>query len=495
MIKALRSLIVVVVVCCFFVTRPIHGFCSQHNSGPEAYSQNRTKSRLTVSGQVVSTQDGSPVVDAEVTVEIGSAPPIQVFAKTGVGGDFSIELPVTDSYSVFVWKEGFLPYHREGVVFEGPLARIKVPLDPGSLVQGRVIGPDSTGISGARVELLDEVDAQPSRVCQTIDGGLFRLGMLKSGLYHLNVVHPSFVTRSRIILEIPSAQPIVIRMEPAAQETCCRVWGLVSDQNGLAVQDTEIYLQEQGKRLANMWSAKTDANGMYSLSGVKPGVYTQRFFSRHYSSSNLHVNDLVVSDKGSARADFQFKGDQSVPGTVVNQHDNPIYRDIVLTSQDGQRTSGGFPVTYQERSDRDGIFEFKNIPAGHYTIQPGLSNLDAEAAIPVTVPSSKPIALVRNTGVNLVGTLTNESGRPVPKFDLRMAVIPSGGMLATRIETLEGRFIVKALEEETFAVEITLPDGDRYIGTVDLRRSNCIAFALDSGADHQLKITYLQSTK
>ncbi len=68
-------------------------------------------------------------------------------------------------------------------------------------------------------------------------------------------------------------------------------------------------------------------------------------------------------------------------------------------------------------------------------------------------------------------------------------------MLATRIETFEGRFTVKALEEESFSVEITLPDGDRYVGLIDLRRSNRIAFALGSGADRQLKITYLQSTK
>ncbi len=172
-----------------------------------------------------------------------------------------------------------------------------------------------------------------------------------------------------------------------------------------------------------------------------------------------------------------------------------MYVDVVLTSQDGQRTKDGAPVTYQERSDRDGRFVFKNIPAGRYTIQPGLSNMDTEAAIPVTVPSDKPIALVRNIGVELVGTLTDELGRPIPRFNLRMAVEPRGRMLATRIETFEGRFTVKALEEGSFSVEITLSAGDRYVGLIDLRRSNRIAFALSSGADRQLKITYLQSTK
>ncbi len=293
MSKALRSLVLIIAFCFSLAPGPIYAFRFHQNSGPEA-SQNEIKPRRSVSGQVTSTQDGSPVGDASVTFEIGSVPPIQVFAKTDAGGNFSIELPVTDSYSVVVWKEGFLPYHREGLVFEGSLAQIKVPLDPGSRVEGRVIGSDSQGISGARVELLDKVDAQPSRVCQTIDGGLFRLGAMKFGLYYLNVVHPSFVARRRIRLEIPLADPIVIRMEPAVEEACCRVWGLVSGQNGLPVQETEIYLQEQEKGLANLWRVITDANGVYSLSGVKPGKYSQRFFSQDYSSSNLHVNDLVV---------------------------------------------------------------------------------------------------------------------------------------------------------------------------------------------------------
>ncbi len=79
------------------------------------------------------------------------------------------------------------------------------------------------------------------------------------------------------------------------------------------------------------------------------------------------------AESGSVRADFQFKGDQSVTGTVLNQRENPMFIDVVMTSQDGQRTKDGFPVTYQERSDRDGRFKFKNNPAGQYTIQPGLS--------------------------------------------------------------------------------------------------------------------------
>jgi 5-hydroxyisourate hydrolase-like protein (transthyretin family) len=214
-------------------------------------------------------------------------------------------------------------YLQTGLVLEGPVAQIKIPLEPGFPVHGQVVSPDSKGIGGARVELLRKDETKPAAVGHTIDNGQFRLGTWKSGIYSLNVVHPSFVPRTPIKLEIPAVEPVVIRLEPAAEEACCRVWGVVSDQSGLPVRDTDIYLQGEGKGLADIGYAKTDANGMYALGGVKPGRYTLRFLSQDYSSSNLHVRELEVATEPSVRADLQFQGDHTVTGIVVTQPRDP----------------------------------------------------------------------------------------------------------------------------------------------------------------------------
>jgi hypothetical protein len=382
-------------------------------------------------------------------------------------------------------------------------ARVAPPSRGSTVASGRIVAVDGRPLSGARVLLIavDAPQAQPRTTISDVDGtyqfvlphdsgGKFRVfarrpGYLQ-GLYGQRAgadlgedvtVAPGAVTSN---LDVTLLRPAVVT-------------GRIFDENGdpvegALVRPLTVRTVDGRRRLAPMPVAArpTDDLGRYQVSSLPGGDYVlfavvgqitgtdvaidlPGYATTYYPGTPSAAEAQFVSVRTAQEVtgvDFSFLRTKTVriAGRAVDAEGEPVTGGIALNPT--RRSGVVAPVAAGARIERDGSFEFMNVPAGEYVLQfsrhrNGTWNEGDTASLFVTVTDADVIGLDVHLshGSTIAGHIVVEGGGTVKPDDIEISPIVID---PDRSPTFSGR-PARALVREDLRFELAGLQGPRRL--------------------------------
>jgi 5-hydroxyisourate hydrolase-like protein (transthyretin family) len=258
-----------------------------------------------IQGDVVDAVTGAPVARARVSVMASvDRSPHSLETSTDAEGRFDLSSLPAGDYLLFATKFGYLPGStiRRGPtlrasentrihVTDGQPQRVRMALQPASLLLGRVLTADGEPVEGARVTLWRAASggakAHPvdNVMSETNDAGEFRLSRIEAGSYFLLVHSSSYTARRDGTTRVPTYYPAATSVADAVP---------IEVAQGATVTGLEIVVQDV--KTATITGIVLDPRGIPLRSGdVK--VAAERDGTR-----------VPISLSGNARGDIQSDG-------------------------------------------------------------------------------------------------------------------------------------------------------------------------------------------
>lgn len=330
-------------------------------------------------GRVVS-PGGQPVSDAEVMIltmregQTALAPLPERFVSDR-NGSFRFQAPLGallegrhEGYAPGrVRIDGRVRYHR----------RVTIELQPGSdsdddgeSIGGQVVDANGRAIEGALVvaRFAGRPRHGPPTSSQALsdDGGVFVLGGLDVGRYHLTATADGWSPARRPA--VPTGQDdVMLTLNEGATLS-----GVVTDsRTGEAVPGFSVVVESRFdslRRATYRTEAFFDAEGRYEMLGLEPRDYDVYVSSHGYARSD-GVQVSVDEGRRSARADFTLSRGGSASGVVLDSDSGqPVGEAQVSLEAPTSADSTPVPITARTVTDWNGRFDVHGLGAGRRTL-------------------------------------------------------------------------------------------------------------------------------
>ncbi|HEX5715074.1 MAG TPA: carboxypeptidase regulatory-like domain-containing protein, partial [Thermoanaerobaculia bacterium] len=244
-------------------------------------------------GRVVDEQ-GRPVAGAELTLVLAEdapmampmpRPDLQFSAVSDAKGSFRLSNVSAGRFDLRAARPGFTAATLPGILIPENEAQAdigEITLLPGAAIEGIVVDERDRPVQGAEVTLTpfgsDGMRADERLMyrdpVETGADGRFRIADLPRGMrVGLMAVHPEHTSAEMAGVEVPTAQPVRLRLTRPR-----RLEGRVKDRQGEPVAGARLFYSESaGSPLGGGWDGRaakgtTDAEGRFVLSGLKPGT-------------------------------------------------------------------------------------------------------------------------------------------------------------------------------------------------------------------------------
>ena len=421
-------------------------------------------SGATVTGRVVD-ESGNPVSGAGIillNMEIPDPASILQGASED-NGAFAIPHLTPGSFHLFAGREGYASALRSGIVVPEGDIRIdagEIVLKGGSAIEGRVVDTSGRAVEGAEVRthssepgMIDPRKAfagfeeeEPPPDARSGPDGLFRIEDLERGRrYSLSVRHPDHPSESVPDVEAPTADPVLIELQPV-RTLSVRVVG----PEGEPVQDAEIHtVRRTGPGGTSTGSlGRTDSAGELRETGLKPGTL-----------------DLQVAARG--YRDTWWKGIQiprdrdPEPLTITMERGSVL--EVRARDREGEPLAGAWimvwPRDLSERmhgrrrdrlvTDGDGAVRIDSLAPGEYTVTGALQGTGRDASANVRLGTGTTrVDLVLEEGLSVAGRVVNEKGEPVPSAAVQVEITVEGATSMQGYSSrADGSFVIPDLEE------------------------------------------------
>jgi RNA polymerase sigma factor (sigma-70 family) len=450
-------------------------------------------------GNVI-THDGRPVSGADISTVVMETDSFDSAARswrrgrTDDGGKFIISgigagrLTVTAEHPE-AGKRVVGPTPIES----GTVRHLNIQLAKPVYISGRVRYDDAAPAGGVRVRWDGHGRLSPDRLSvTTASDGSFRIGPASAGRGNLKA-EPLSANRSSFgpregdnetLLTIQEGEDVsnVALILPRYDKS---ISGVVLGPDGQRVEGANVGAEAEraGKSGRPIWlvhhqSSKflTDAEGEFTVSGLKRGSYTVWAFHPDFP-----LVEVAHVDASSTGLRLRFRRGARLTGTVTRPDDTPAPRfDVQVIPAEGpnlgeERHVGGMEEgTRRAVNSPAGAFEVKGLDAGKYdilvtTVDGGVGRL---AAVPLREGESREGLRVRlGASLRLKGRIVDlDTGKPLPEIGVGMTRTRShveartDGEGAFAIEHLvPGRTIVLQVRGSREYLsenrEITLPQG------------------------------------
>jgi len=321
---------------------------------------------------------GDPIELAEVRA-LSLSPDVPLRRTSFTGEDGRVELPDAAGLPLRLLFDAprFSAVER---TFDATPTSIRVALDAGVLVQGRVTAVRGrTGVANAIVSLRGAVQR---RSTSTDADGFYRFDSVAPGPIEIRISHPDYADES-MGFEVTStgraARPL--ELEPIDLVEPGSIEGRVVDANGDPVSGARVgenfvptYVPESALPLG---MAQTDSNGEFVLRGMKPGPRRLSAYAPGVGRGSVDAVEVVAG--------------RSTSGVTVRLSEAGV--------DDEPFATGGVAVTLGEQRDGDSVsVVVVDVTAGSEAERGGLLSGDVLDAIDGQKPSSMADARVRLGG-------------------------------------------------------------------------------------------------
>ncbi|HEX6863780.1 MAG TPA: carboxypeptidase regulatory-like domain-containing protein, partial [Thermoanaerobaculia bacterium] len=439
------------------------GFAPARQLGDSTAPLRLTLRRGTLAAGRVVDEQGQPVAGAELALvpaeqDLTPRPRIDFSAVSDAKGSFRIPNVSAGRFDLHASRPGFTSTTRSGILIPENEAQAdigEVTLPPGVAIEGIVVDERGRPIQGAEVVLNpfgpdnvpgDERFIYRDRV-ETGPDGRFRIADLRRGMrVGLKAVHPDLNTAEMAGVEAPTAEPVRLRLtRPRSLE------GRVKDRQGEPVAGARLYFSDTaGEPLGGGWDhreakARTDAEGRFVLSGLKPGTaYVTAMASGYRSRSGQAVQ---IPEEGQAPPlEITLEPGTFLEGIVRDSRGNPVPEASVLIQRP---PAGGFPTMV--RTNEEGRYEAGDLEPGPVQVQVSRRGPSVHAAVEIR-PGRNRLDLELGEEAEVSGRIVDSQGSPVPGASLLLRPAPKGESLMfigeTRtVSSADGSFLFQEVAD------------------------------------------------
>ncbi|MGC4119586.1 MAG: carboxypeptidase-like regulatory domain-containing protein [Myxococcales bacterium] len=308
-------------------------------------------------GRVLSAADARPVPDALVVLEDPKNDDRWVgTTRTIPDGSFTLDEAPAGEFVLRVMHDDFFEVRR---LTKLPGDHVEVALEPGSVIEGKVLGPDGSPCAGAHIAV-----AQGHRSSGETDlEGRFRLTSLAKGSQVLQVNPPRELAAIPARLEFDITGP---RVELAVKlEAAATLSGVVVDAEDRPIAAAQVFAgPSDGTR------RRSDDPG--GQDGEETGA-TGRFELRHLRSGSYLV---TAEAEGFEESKQQAKTGQTVTLRLERERTKMVVRGRVV-SPEGEPVRI-FTLDRCETRSADGRFQTERWPQSLYDLEvtaPGYASL------------------------------------------------------------------------------------------------------------------------
>lgn len=330
---------------------------------------------------------------------------------------------------------------------------IEIPLRRGNALSGVVVTGEGEPVSGVEVRGLGRSGWQDET--STNENGEFVLpGAPDGDLVLLSAVTPDALSNNVGPVEVPRADITLVLELPRTGV----IAGQVVDSGGRPLRASLLVISDALEFPAMPAVGNSDANGRFVLTGLVPGSH--RVLATPGGGEQRELSAFTIQS-GQAIRGMRLVYDEDVfdiSGRVTDTQGSPVNASLRLFTP---KHPGGFA-----RTRFDGSYTFTGLTAGLYTVEasaPGFINQSQDGI----AAGSSGVDFVLNPLGRIIGTVVDEAGRPVTRFEV-VATMRSGSasILPTpddgrprSFNDPEGRFVIET-EPGLYVLEISA-DGFR----------------------------------
>lgn len=419
---------------------------------------------LTVTGVVVD-GDGEAVTAAGVTLVSGKPATrggeLRVFeALSDLQGRFEFFHVASGTFDLTVRRAGFARKIVPGLELEGP-RRVElrdVVLEPGVVLDGRVLAADGGPIAGAAVRIAhgvvpawyadDAAEMPPPDTVSADDGRFVLEDMAPRERVTLEVRHNGYTPAVLGSIEAPTQEPLVIVLRASASLS-----GRVVDENGEALEKVGVRVFEErpGQRRRSLAQTLTRKNGRFTLSEIAPGALGLVASGVGFQQTEIHGIELELGeDMEDVRVTLRRGG--ILVGTVRLPDGGAAAGAVVALLQTGR--SGAYLPTYTgTRTDGDGRYRLAGVPPGQQVIGAEREGyLRAIRYVDVTAGEMK-LDLELDSGFEVSGRVVDAAGATIAGVDL--ALVSSGHYGISTTSGPDGSFRFAGVQDGSYQVRAT----------------------------------------
>jgi uncharacterized GH25 family protein len=358
-------------------------------------------------------------------------------------------------------------------------------LKRGSLVEGRVDGPDGAPLAGARVSAPGVADAPPSGA----DGAFQLEGVTPGPAVQLACVKEGLSAFGVAPIEVVAGEPVkgvVLRMtrEPVVR-------GAVTSKSAAALRDVVVLLAyvERGNDDESPWNerwrwqnatrvaVRADGGFETPMQLVPPGRLLVRVESVDAPQTDAAPID-VVEGKDVYEANVVLEEGKDLAGKVAAKGGAAVAgADVSIAphhDDSGNQSYYGYDEspTVWAVSDAAGEFRVPHLMSGKYDVRAQAPGFVVGQAV-ADLAGSGNVVVELSPEMTIEGTVAYVDGRPVEGVELQ-AVVESGGSSAravfggtsqeqrrSAVADAKGAFQLKGLADGRYTVRMSLPWGAR----------------------------------
>ncbi len=401
-----------------------------------------------VSGQVVD-EGGEPVPRARVSLR-GQAPP-----PGTVGVELrTLDAPksvVTDQRGSFVIEElppakveieasaaGFQPARPQylEIPAAGSLEDLRLVLERGAVLEGRVVTAEGEPVAGARVRVGESAASSDA-------DGIFSIEGVPLGRQLLVAVHPEFDRLARRVEIEPG-----VNLEEVVLEGGWPVAGRVVEEDGTPVDGVRIELRLDGPGEMRRYQAMSASDGGFSFPRVVDGSYDVAAEKDGYGRAELR-RGLEVTGGPVDDLEVLLQRGASVVGRLLGLEFDELATVRVEAERDAESGRHG-------TVDYEGRYEINNLGPGVWLVKAQVrgGRRQAEARVMIE-PGSGPLTrdLEFGGGITFSGRVSY-GGEPLPETGVSV----TGDDFALRrsvVTDYHGRFRMEDLRPGRYRLGVT----------------------------------------
>lgn len=449
-----------------------------------------------IEGFVVRADNGEPVVDFEVGVQLGTHNQIRGWMRHSFRkfhdeeGRFTLSGVDLGTNTVFAKADGFATLmHPVSEVRSGEThGPITLRLDPGLTLEGVVLDPQRRPVSGAKI-YEGEAPAfdRSEEVPRSDDSGRFVLRDVGSKTTKITATHAQFASASVRFDRANGTEFVELVLREGAS-----IEGIVT-LAGRPVPSASVSIF--GSRASGRQSAMTDEAGRFELTGITPGSVAMHVsFTDQATGQGRQRNSTTVAPAGQATVvNFDFAvSTGSLEGRVLGADGSERRLLVVVTVGD---------ESFHAQAESDGSFRFAGLPAGEGSLRvsgsgaQGWTNRSTAITISGTGPTHKDIELHSNGMIfGTIEGLFDEGSSSVlalrgeieiPQLDMEVFVTVTS-KVASQAQVEDGRYELKSMDAGTYTI-LAVSFEQEPTGPADLASARFVTHTVTLEQDQELE--------